>query len=121
MRCSSDQVNWIRPPEVEGSIGDWWSRFLIASACGGEVAETFRTTAINGLLGAEVSSLDEPGLFRLTLHTKPHPMDEEGWAILDIVFVELHALVGISKINDSDMIVWRPFRDDPQRYSTGAD
>lgn len=110
-RYSADDVDWLRPPEVEGEAGEWSSRWLLRIQ--------FPTKAMTGeilqgpqhpdLISFELTPLagDE---FRLQLESKVHPLDLVGYPLIDAVLRWVDDRVVVLTINGSERDKWRTFR-----------
>jgi hypothetical protein len=106
---SADQIDWLRPPEVEGERGDWTSRWLLTADIEPpedvEVPDGLHpdilSAALTRLAGREV---------RLDLRTSTHPLDPEGYPAVDTVLLAVDASIGLALINGSKRDKWRPFR-----------
>lgn len=108
---SSDQIDWLRPPEVEGEVGDWASRWLVS--CASDLSDLGAPCLPEGadddLIGFELVELPR-GEFRLEIRSRVHPLDPEGYLVVDAIFLWLHESLGIIEINGSERTKWRPFR-----------
>lgn len=106
---SADQVNWLRPPEVEGEHGNWQSRWLLTTVRL-PVNHTLELELHSDLQTGTLTHL-ERGELRLDLRTSTHPLDPEGYAAIDAVLHAIHDAFEIIRINGAARTMWRPFRD----------
>ena len=108
---SSDDVDWLRPPEVEGETGYWVSRWLLV--CEGPVDQLGTpdiALPVRGeMLAFELKELSG-GEIRLELSSVFHPLDPEGYVLVDHMLLWLHEQTGIVSINGSAREKWRTFR-----------
>jgi hypothetical protein len=106
---SADDVDWLRPPEVEGQNEDWRSRWLLSTFRSPGAGLTTPPELHADLLSGEL--LDVGGSeVRLDLQTRSHPLDPEGYPVVDEVLRWLDARLGLVEINGSHRDKWRTFR-----------
>lgn len=108
---TSDDVDWLRPPEVEGETGHWVSRWLLVCE---EAVDQLGTPDIalpvrEELLAFELTELLGNEI-RLEVSSVFHPLDPEGYVLVDHLFRWLHEQIGIVSINGSAREKWRTFR-----------
>lgn len=108
---TSDQIDWLRPPEVEGEAGDWTSLWLlsVASAMVEPGAPSWPDDVERDLISFELVELAAAEV-RLEIRSRVHPLDLEGYPVIDAILLWLHEEVGIDEINGSERSKWRPFR-----------
>lgn len=108
---TSDQIDWLRPPEVEGEAGDWTSRWLLlfASAMADPGAPSWSDDVEGDLISFELVELPTAEV-RLEIRSRVHPLDPEGYPVIDAILLWLHEVFGIDEINGSERSKWRPFR-----------
>ena len=106
---SADQIDWLRPPEVEGEHGEWTSRWLLRV----RQAPSPNTGPPEGIhldvLATELVDLGGSEV-RVELRTRVHPLDPEGYLGVDAVFHWIDSHLGVVEINGSDRSKWRTFR-----------
>lgn len=107
-------IRRLRPPEVEGSVGDWKSRWLVRLGEGPDAdslrAEASRLGGVHEVLGLSLTLLDDAEV-RLDIRSTSHPLDPEAYPWVDLVLKAIDAsLGGIVEINGSPRDFWRTFR-----------
>ncbi len=108
---SSDQIDWLRPPEVEGEHGHWTSRWVLElQDLPGEFPEYEPSEEVRpDLTSVALTALDD-GLVRLEIASRVHPLDPEGYPLVDAVLRWIDAEFGLILINGAERDKWRPFR-----------
>lgn len=110
----ASQINWLRPPDVEGEVGAWQATWLLQLGDDGPAA----TSSIAPLRAAlDSCSITLTGLgdgaVRLVTHTPEHPLHVDGFDMIDQILGGLDAaLGGVAEINGSPRAQWRTFRSD---------
>lgn len=107
-------IRRLRPPEVEGSVGDWKSRWLVRLREGPDADslrdEACRLASVEDVMDLCLTSLDNAEV-RLDVRSTSHPLDPEAYPWVDIVLKAIDAsLGGIVEINGSPRDFWRTFR-----------
>lgn len=107
-------IRRLRPPEVEGTDGEWTSRWVLRlrSVPGqGELSDVAaKLSAEEGEGGVQLVAL-HGDLVRLVLGSRVHPLDPEAYPHVDRVLRAIdRSLGGIAEINGSPRDWWRTFR-----------
>ena len=107
-------IRRLRPPEVEGSVGDWKSRWLVRLQEGPDAdslrAEASRLEGVHEVMDLSLTLLDDAEV-RLDVRSTSHPLDPEAYPWVDLVLKAIDASHGgIIEINGSPREVWRTFR-----------
>lgn len=107
-------IRRLRPPEVEGSAGDWTARWLLrlnaATDDASLAAKSAQLTSEEWPCEVEVLRLAGSDI-RLQLRTAVHPLDPESYQLTDRVLKDIDGtLGGILEINGSPRDWWRTFR-----------
>jgi len=106
---SADQIDWLRPPEVEGGKGKWDSRWLLTTRRRPTNARSVSSDLHSDILEVALTDLG-CGELRLELRTATHPLDPEGYPAVDIVLRSIDAELELLEINGAARDRWRPFR-----------
>jgi len=105
-------INALRPPEVEGEVGSWTSRWLLKTnrpITQSQLSQAAESSSREDVL-VRLSDLGG-GRLRLEIDSPRHALDVEAYPEVDHVLRTLdEALGGILEINDSPRDWWRPFR-----------
>lgn len=106
---SADDIDWLRPPEVEGEQGDWTSRWLLQVAQSPGRSDELAEGIHPDVKGVELTSLGGDQ-YRLEVRSTTHPLEPEGYLAVDAVLTSIHDRLTIVRINDSARSKWRSFR-----------
>jgi hypothetical protein len=111
-RYSASLIKPVRPPEVEGEIGEWHALWQLATIRPVSEGLLRRAEAeVSAAAGIEVRLQKTAGSrVRLETITAAHPLEAEAWPVIDSMLLALDRLIGLATINDSPREWWRPFR-----------
>ena len=107
-------IRRLRPPEVEGSRGDWTSRWLLRlreDPDHDSLADASdRLSRLEGLIEVSVTALGRAEI-RVETRSSSHPLDPESYLWIDALLIDIDSsLGGIVEINGSPRDWWRTFR-----------
>jgi hypothetical protein len=108
----ASQINWLRPPDVEGETGAWESTWMLRLGDHGPAEGTSAADLLAALCdcSVEISRIDG-GAVRLVVRTRDHPLEPAGFTTIDGVLRGLDAAFGgVAEINGSPREQWRMFR-----------
>lgn len=108
---SADEVDWLRPPEIEGETGKWSSRWLLRVQAPEESVRRDRSLGPPhpGITFFKLTPLTADEV-RLHLVSPVHPLEPEGYPVVDAVLRWVDDRFGILSINGSERDKWRTFR-----------